>query len=355
MPVRSAPSLAQVAQRRLLAQMSAISASTRRTQNYPRPIIAPSSVCFTGMISVIDITIFIARRCSSTTSSTTSSASTSCGMSNALESIQEQQSGEETEGEGEGEGEGAGEGEGGGEGGKGSVGRGGGEGGTTEKGGGVKGDGGGMSEKRGGSIGIGQLEWLKESRVADVMGKTEETRTMLVLDPHATVLQAMELLGSRGFHRALVPNVCPCDHDKTTAMPMPALLQSRLGGVEGGTTGEEYRVLSQMDIAAFMLKHEGLLGLALAKSIDEIGLVWPSVVSVTPSTPLLDAFNMFRIRGISAVAVVQPKPAPPAVMVEEGVAHGGVRQCADRHSLSIRCQAGGGWYSALPRAHHHRS
>ncbi|CAI5491656.1 unnamed protein product, partial [Closterium sp. Naga37s-1] len=132
------------------------------------------------------------------------------------------------------------------------------------------------------------------------------------------VLQAMELLGSRGFHRALVPNMCPCDHDQTTAMPMPALLQSRLGGGEGGTAGEEYRVLSQMDIAAFMLKHEGLLGLALAKSIDDIGLVWPSVVSVTPSTPLLDAFNMFRIRGISAVAVVQPKPAPPAVVVEEG-------------------------------------
>ncbi|CAI7899559.1 unnamed protein product, partial [Closterium sp. NIES-53] len=232
-------------------------------------------------ISVIDITIFIAKRCSSTI----------CGRSFALESIQEQQSGEETEGGGEDEGGGRGEG------GKGSEGRGGGEGRKNEHRGGGRGDGGGNSEKRGGSGGVEQLEWLKEARVADVMGKTEETRTMLVLDPHATVLQAMEMLGSRGFHRALVPNMCPCDHDRTTAMPMPALLQSRLGGGEGGTMGEEYRVLSQMDIAAFMLKHEGLLGLALAKSIDDIGLVWPSVVSVTPSTPLLDAFNMFRIRG----------------------------------------------------------
>ncbi|CAI5466630.1 unnamed protein product [Closterium sp. Yama58-4] len=149
---------------------------------------------------------------------------------------------------------------------------------------------------------------LKEARVADVMGKTEETRTMLVLDPHATVHQAMEMLGSRGFHRALVPNVCPQDHDQSTAMPMPALLQSRLGGGEGGTAGEEYRVLSQMDIAAFMLKHEGLLGLALAKSIDDIGLVWPSVVSVTPSTPLLDAFNKFRIRGVSASHAIGEVP-----------------------------------------------
>ncbi|CAI5946632.1 unnamed protein product [Closterium sp. NIES-65] len=281
------------------------------------------SVLLGWQISVIDITIFIARRCSSTSSNATSAstaatASASCGRSIALESIQEQQSGEETEGEGEGEGKGAGEGEGAGEGRKGSEGRGGGERGKTEQGGGGRGNGGGMSEKRGGISGVGRLEWLKEARVADVMGKTEETRTMLVLDPHATVLQAMELLGSRGFHRALVPNMCPCDHDQTTSMPMPALLQSRLGGGEGGTAGEEYRVLSQMDIAAFMLKHEGLLGLALAKSIDDIGLVWPSVVSVTPSTPLLDAFNMFRIRGISAVAVVQPKPAPPAVVVEEG-------------------------------------
>ncbi|CAI5527646.1 unnamed protein product, partial [Closterium sp. Naga37s-1] len=250
------------------------------------------------MISVIDITIFIARRCSTsssnstastaTTATTASTASASCGGSSGLESIQERP--EETEGGGEEMGERGGGGEG----------RGRGEGGVTERGGsagGGRGTGGGTGGGMDGSGGIGQLEWLKEARVADVMGKTEETRTMLVLDPHATVLQAMEMLGSRGFHRALVPNICPQDHDHTTAMPMPALLQSRLGGGEGGAAGEEYRVLSQMDIAAFMLKHEGLLGLALAKSIDDIGLVWPSVVSVTPSTPLLDAFNMFRIRG----------------------------------------------------------
>lgn len=41
-----------------------------------------------------------------------------------------------------------------------------------------------------------------------------------------SVAQAMEMLGSRGFHRALVPNICTNLHGEGS-MPMPALLQTQ--------------------------------------------------------------------------------------------------------------------------------
>ncbi|GJP32448.1 hypothetical protein CLOM_g17072 [Closterium sp. NIES-68] len=182
---------------------------------------------------------------------------------------------------------------------------------------------------------------LCDVKVADVMGKSEETRQMVVVDPHASVWQAMLLLGAGGFHRGLVPNIGPGEHElhpvieppaKPTeaptkgegnagseeekeeegaaqpAPPMPLAVHSE---VMGGVVGEEYRVLSQMDVATFLLSHEGLMGLALAKRVDDLGLVWPLVVTITPADTLLHAFRLFRRHQVTALPVVAARLSEP--------------------------------------------
>ncbi|CAI5523991.1 unnamed protein product [Closterium sp. Naga37s-1] len=196
---------------------------------------------------------------------------------------------------------------------------------------------------------------LCDVKVADVMGKSEETRQMVVVDPHASVWQAMLLLGAGGFHRGLVPNICPGEHDllpltepppKPTSLaerraekeekgeeeegegegagaavvpapPMPLAVHSE---VTGGVVGEEYRVLSQMDVATFLLSHEGLMGLALAKKVDDLGLVWPLVVTITPSDTLLHAFRLFRRHQVTALPVVAAHASEP---------HSGFHACGE--------------------------
>ncbi|CAI5462491.1 unnamed protein product [Closterium sp. Yama58-4] len=186
---------------------------------------------------------------------------------------------------------------------------------------------------------------LGDVKVADVMGKSEETRQMVVVDPHASVWQAMLLLGAGGFHRGLVPNICPGENELlplTEPPPKPATLAERRAEKEekgeegegeegaglavapappmplavhsevtGGVVGEEYRVLSQMDVAAFLLSHEGLMGLALAKRVDDLGLVWPLVVTITPSDTLLHAFRLFRRHQVTALPVVAAHASEP--------------------------------------------
>lgn len=71
----------------------------------------------------------------------------------------------------------------------------------------------------------------------------------------------MEYLGVRGFHRALVPNVCLREH-AAGDVPVPSALKDDL---VAAAKGEEYRVLSQVDLARFILAHEGRFGLALAQ------------------------------------------------------------------------------------------
>lgn len=137
--------------------------------------------------------------------------------------------------------------------------------------------------------------------VASVMKKTAESWHMLLLDPHATVARAMEYLGVRGFHRALVPNVCLAEHGPDD-VPLPSALVEDL---TPHAKGEEYRVLSQVDLARFILAHEGRFGLALSVSIESVGLDGGKVLATTKEELLSDALDRMAGHAVSALAVVE--------------------------------------------------
>jgi len=90
-----------------------------------------------------------------------------------------------------------------------------------------------------------------------------------------TLLQAVEIL-AKGIHRLPVLN----DH------------------------GEVINIISQSSIISFLEKHHTAIKADTAQSIGEIQLGTRPVISVTESTPAIEAFRLMDKKGISGVAVV---------------------------------------------------
>ncbi|CAM6094810.1 unnamed protein product [Calypogeia fissa] len=133
---------------------------------------------------------------------------------------------------------------------------------------------------------LGQPEKEMGLLAVNIMGQSNESRTLWTLSPTTKLLEAIEPL-SKGIHRFLVPS-------------------EDLAEPEAGSAPKT-GLLSQTDIVRFFLQNVDYLGPVAAKTVADLGLVdtCQSPVAVPCNIPLVDVLRLMKNEGgVTAIAVV---------------------------------------------------
>jgi CBS domain-containing protein len=120
----------------------------------------------------------------------------------------------------------------------------------------------------------------RTARVADLIGRSIESRSLWIMDSNATIWQAMEPL-FKGVHRLLIS------------------IQY--------FSGIEYRILTQSDICRYVLNHcesNPSLHQELNYSCESLGLIKNECISVASSDNAVEVFAMMASQGLNAVPVI---------------------------------------------------
>lgn len=141
---------------------------------------------------------------------------------------------------------------------------------------------------------LGQPEKEMGLLAVNIIGQSNESRTLWTLSPATKLLEAMEPL-SKGIHRFLVPFEGSAD---PKADPGPEI----------NVSAPKIGLLTQTDIVRFFIQNIDLLGPVAAKTVVDLGLLetGQSPVAVPSNMPLVDVLRLMKHEGggLTAIAVV---------------------------------------------------
>ncbi|XP_068636421.1 SNF1-related protein kinase regulatory subunit gamma-like PV42a [Aristolochia californica] len=129
--------------------------------------------------------------------------------------------------------------------------------------------------------------------VSSIIGHCIEGLSLWTLNPNTSILDCMEVF-SKGIHRALIP------------------LESLVGNVAGVELTESspgYRMLTQMDVIAFLKAHEIELAELLSHSVGDLGAITETVFAVDNHTKVIDAIKCMKNAALNAVPIVEASRA----------------------------------------------
>ncbi|KAL2634782.1 hypothetical protein R1flu_006261 [Riccia fluitans] len=128
----------------------------------------------------------------------------------------------------------------------------------------------------------------------NIIGQSDESRTLWTLSPNTTLLEAMEPL-SKGVHRFLVP--------------VGGMADPSVTGAETVESAPKFVFLTQTDIVRFLLQNLDMLGPVVGRTVESLGLIDSGIppLAVPANMALVDVLRLMRKEGgLTAVAVVAP-------------------------------------------------
>ncbi|KAL3693039.1 hypothetical protein R1sor_006690 [Riccia sorocarpa] len=128
----------------------------------------------------------------------------------------------------------------------------------------------------------------------NIIGQSDESRTLWTLSPNTTLLEAMEPL-SKGVHRFLVP--------------VGGMTDPSVTGPETTESAPKFVFLTQSDIVRFLLQSLDMLGPVVGKTVESLGLINSGIppLAVPANMPLVDVLRLMRQEGgLTSLAVVAP-------------------------------------------------
>ncbi|XP_010927422.1 SNF1-related protein kinase regulatory subunit gamma-like PV42a [Elaeis guineensis] len=125
--------------------------------------------------------------------------------------------------------------------------------------------------------------------VSSIIGHSLEGLSLWTLNPNTSILDCMESF-SKGVHRALVPLESHADH---------------VIAVELVEASPGYRMLTQMDLLAFLKENSQELKDALSCGVQGLGAINENVFAVTEYTTVIEAIRSMRSASLNAVPVVE--------------------------------------------------
>ncbi|XP_008793981.2 SNF1-related protein kinase regulatory subunit gamma-like PV42a [Phoenix dactylifera] len=128
--------------------------------------------------------------------------------------------------------------------------------------------------------------------VSSIIGHSLEGFSLWTLNPNTSVLDCMESF-CKGVHRALVPLESRADH---------------VVAVELVEASPGYRMLTQMDLLAFLKENSQELKDVLSCSVQGLGAINENVFAVMKSTTVIGALRSMRTASLNAVPVVEESP-----------------------------------------------